>query len=106
MHVIGLCETFLNNDIKGMASLENYTAIHECRMHRQGSGTTLLVHDSVCHFKQIIPPFRCDFESVAAEILYGGEQILVAEVYRPPNSDNQKFNEGLMELLTITDKYK
>ena len=61
IHAVGLCETFLSDvtktiatvetflsDVtKTIATVENYKVIHQCRKNRAGGGTSILLHDSV-----------------------------------------------------------
>ena len=53
VHVIGLCETFLNNVNINLSYIENYTAVHRIRKDKTGGGITLLIHDSVKLVKTI-----------------------------------------------------
>ena len=47
MHVIGLCETFLNDVNSTMVVIENYQCIHKFRKNKLGGVVSLFVHDNV-----------------------------------------------------------
>ena len=101
IHVIGLCETFLTPTSQDLADIENYSAIHKTRDGKLGGGTTLLIHDSVKLVRVLDTPFGSCFESTTAEVKFRNKSILVSEFYRPPNSDNNIFNEMLQQYLSI-----
>ena len=106
VHVVSLCETFLTSASAPLATLENYQTIHKVRPDHPGSGTSLLIHDSVHLVKEQDTPFTDNFESVAALVTFYGIELAVSEFYRPPNSDNHLFLENLEKLLAVLKCFK
>ena len=106
VHVIGLCETFLTDQSKGTAHIENYSAIHSCRSEKIGGGTTLLIHDSVRLVKDFPVAFTDNFESTSALVEYKGKQFFISEFYRPSNSNESCFMDSLGKILSLSKNYK
>ena len=105
IHVIGLCQTFLTPASKGLADIENYSAIHKTRVGKMGTGTTLLIHDLVKLVRVLDTPFGECLESTTVEVTFKKKTTLVSEFYRPPNSDSKHINEMLQQYLTIIKGY-
>ena len=106
VHVIALCETFLNGLNMTTAKLENYKELHRCRENRLGGGISIFVHDRVKLIRVIDSPFNDNFESLLIEVSLNGNMFMLSEIYRPPNSDDTRFSEGLDEILTLVEKCK
>ena len=81
-------------------------AIHRCRTDKTGGGTTILVHDSVRLERVLDVPFSDSFESTSIFVKYKANSISVSEVYRPLNSNDNLFLEGLQLLLGKTAESK
>ena len=106
VHVIALCETFLRQESKDLAKLENYVAIHKTRCEKMGGGVSLFVHDRVKLIREInTGPFNDSFESVSAVLTLYGHPFLVSEIYRPPNSSDSDFMSGLKGIVANGLKY-
>ena len=80
--------------------------VHNCRDKKLGGDTSILIHDSINICKALKSPFNENIESSCVEIKYKNLKILVSEVYRPPNSDDKIFLEGMQELVASSDKYQ
>ena len=98
VHVIGLCETFLNAQTHDLAEIDNYRSIHKFRTDRMGGGTSLLVHNSVRVDHLVNTPFVPGFESTSALLSYQSNQIFCCEIYRPPNGDDHVFSSCMNSL--------
>ena len=59
----------------------------------------MLVHDSLRVNRKLQTPFNEIFESLCLDIMFKGTKLVVSEIYRLPNSDNNQFNDGLHSLL-------
>ena len=106
VHAIGLCETFLTDMSKSTIQIENYKLCHKCRSSKVGGGVSLLIHDTVTSCMLTDSLFEECFESIAGVMQISDENILVAEFYCPPNSDNASFLHHLSEFLCVVNKYK
>ena len=106
IHVVALCETFLNEVNVGLANLENYTSVHTFRKDRPGGGVSIFVHDSIVLLKKL-DGFRNDsIETIMIEAKHKNKQFVVTEVYRPPGTDNAKFKQSLAIIINKSAKYE
>ena len=87
VHVIGLCETFLNENSCSITKLDNYQCVNKYRDTKLGGGTTILIHNSVKFLHLLDSPFNENFESICVELLFQGRILSFAEFYRPPNTN-------------------
>ena len=106
IHVIGICESFLNKDSVQLAKLDNYQCIHKYRQERIGGGVSVLLHNSVKLVREIDTPFNDYFESLTVEIKYRNHHVLISEHYKPPNTKDSLFKENLLKTLDITKRFK
>ena len=106
VHAIALCETYLNINNYPLVELENYKPVHKYRSGYPGGGTSLFLHDSVRLSRVVNTPFDANFESVAAEVTFPEKSILVAEFYRPPNTDVAAFMDSLQSFYAVLKGHK
>ena len=104
IHVIALCETFLNRNTLSLIDIENYTGFHRIRDSGVGGGVSIYVHDSVKFIKQIDSPFTDCFESILLELNYYGKKIMLSEFYHIPNTDVQNFMHSFRQLADSVSK--
>ena len=120
MHIASnsdILETWLKDEIVKYYGQENYNLFASCRSMGAGGGTAIYIHS-----KHEAKPRR-DLESVAFETNFvqvklqaksGTSNVLVGEIYRPPNYSNNEFlsymervlenieNEKSSQLLLVT----
>ena len=101
IHIVALCETYLNNLNQMLANIENYKPVHSVRDNRMGGGTSIYVHDSIRLTKIHRTPFISAFESTMIEAKFKGKSFAVAEIYRPPGTDDTEFTESLQTVLDL-----
>lgn len=99
--VIALSETWLTEDTKDYFKLPNYNAVHHIRQNRPGGGVSLFIHgnyeykprDDIC-----LKSDMTEVEAVFVELsgAYGGRNIIVGAIYRPPDSSIKDFNDMLL----------
>ena len=87
LHVIGYCETFLNNDVDDRAiNIPNYTFERKDRTDKQGGGIVVYISENVSYIR------RYDIECTNIESIWiqlnksNKQQFLINIVYRPPRS--------------------
>ena len=106
IHVIGVCETFLNKNSVALARIDNNNCIHKYRPSRLGGGVSILVHNSVRVVRELSTPFNENMESLAVELKYRNHPFLFAEIYRPPNTNDAEFKTNLDSLHETCREYK
>ena len=104
VHIIALCETYLNPDNNSTAQLENYRSFHSFHQDRLGGGVTLFLHD---RFNKILDSaFTSHLESIMIECSLNGKIFVMTEIYRPPNTNDYLFFGNLKEIVAQLAKYK
>jgi len=104
--VIGLCETWLSENIKDLYGIPEYTSIHECRQDKRGGGVSLFKHRSAeFNVRTELSQFNEYIESTFIELngkSVGQERnVIVGIIYRPPNTDIHIFNQYLISVLSL-----
>ena len=103
--LILLCETFLNDTNKNTVDIDGYTLREDHRQNMTQGGVAVYINNKL----QFVP--RPDlaifdegvFESYFIELTAEGRNIIVGEVYRIPNTNQQLFLERYQ---SIIDKIK
>ena len=98
--IIGLSETWLNENNDIVPGFSNYTQVHNYRTNRTGGGVSLLLSAYIRYHKfedlSIITEL---FESIFIEIETVSNNVIIGCIYRPPNSNLIRFNEEINILL-------
>ena len=94
-------ESWLNNDTAHLIQFPNYNAHHSLRRpSKKGGGISAFINDK---FKsEIIESCTVNLpfiESLFIKISHRNQNIMLASVYRPPNSDVKLFTERLMQMI-------
>jgi len=102
--VIGLSETWLNENNYLCHAIEGYSMECVNRKDRQGGGVAILVLDHLGYSKRLDLCQSTEYiECVFIEVFNGGinsrKNIIIGEIYRPPNTDIDLFNTNLMDIL-------
>ena len=109
--VMAFSETWLHDNITCLYPLENYRAIHSCRMTTSGGGVSLYILDHF-NFKER-KELSQYFENTSVEAVFveipsflplDGESIIIGCIYRPPESDLAIFNDALYHTLEMICK--
>ncbi len=103
--LILICETFLNDSNKNTVDINGYTLREDHRQNMTQGGVAVYINNKL----QFVP--RPDlsifdegvFESYFIELTAEGRNIIVGEVYRIPNTNQQLFLERYQ---SIVDKIK
>ena len=103
--IIGLSETWLNEQNKADAKIRYYNAIHSCRdTLSRGGGVSLYIHESM-DFKERsdLSVVNENIESCFVEIPKGtavmNYDVIAGVIYRPPGKSVDMFNEQLNSML-------
>lgn len=104
--VIGLCETWLKTTNCHLYGYSGYVTEHKCRENKRGGGVSLYIDSSIEYKRRhdLESVFdACDAEVVCVEIpgkQYNTKPIIVAEMYRPPNTSVNDFITCMDQLLS------
>ena len=107
--VIAVSETWLNNDHLDYFHMDDYDDIHTCRPNRGGGGVAFYVN-RLLQSKPLPLLSKCILncaEVICTEIIIpNGKNILVASVYRAPNTDLSMLNDHILNIFLINVKTK
>lgn len=106
--IIGISETWLKNNDSDFYNLNKYTLITCNRESRQGGGVALYIKDDLTY------KIRDDLglnednicQSLFTEVNIDNRKVIIGVIYRPPNSDMEKFNDYIDQTLTCISKSK
>jgi hypothetical protein len=107
-NIIGLSETWLNQTNEAYYDVPGYTSILKNRDKRKGGGVALLIKEHI-RFTQRDDLTRssdhieCLFVEIDKSIFKTEKDIIVGILYRPPDTDINKFIESLEELFSDID---
>lgn len=100
--VICISETWLKEDIIKYFDIEEYNLFASCRQESEGGGTAIYVHTKhdVMERKDFeSKEFETNFIQLKVATKLGVKSILVGEIYRPPNSNNNIFMSFMEKIL-------
>jgi len=103
--IICIAETWLKNDIIEYYNLDHYNMFASCRNTGEGGGVAVYIHDKY-DVKERTDLQSIDCETSFVELTFnlrsGSKNILVGEIYRPPNHSSKillDYMENLLEKL-------
>ena len=101
---ICICETFLTEVNCSLFDLEGYTKIEKHRQNRSGGGVALYVNNryQYKHRHDLSTFEEGVMESVFIELTLGVENLVLGEIYRPPNSNESFFIEQYENIVKTT----
>ena len=104
--VIGLSETWFTTSNVDCYKFVGYNIVNDTRINRPGGGASLLVNTNISYkVRGDLNRFSSLVECVVIEIekstfLYE-HNVIIGNVYRPPNTDIKPFTENVLEVLLI-----
>ena len=104
-----LCETFLNDKNSNLYNLPGYTVAEKHRVNAKGGGVAIFVKNKFQYkIREDLSIFDEGlFESVFIEASINNKNVVIGEIYRPPNSNINQFIERYSNLIMkITDEKK
>ena len=109
--VIGLSETWLDEDNCDLFNMNGYTFESVCRKERTGGGVAICVKEGISYVvrKDLClsdDMIECIFIEITNESIGINHNVVVAVIYRPPNTDMKIFNEKVIYLLDVLKKEK
>jgi exonuclease III len=109
--VIGVCETWLSQNNSDLFKLDKYNHVHRPRGQR-GGGVSLYIHESVTftvadNFCSYLDNFaESVFVEIDKSVFSSTANIIVGEIYKPPNVSLIDFNACIETLLVELSRKK
>lgn len=107
--VIGVTETWLNNENKELCNIDGYDFISKQRKAKDGGDVGVYVTEYLQYkVREDLSYYIEDiYESIFIELQQEEKHIIIGVIYRPPNNNNKEFEEYLDKTLTrITQENK
>ena len=106
---LGLTETWLTNDKQEFYDFPGYSCINRFRKDRKGGGVTLQVREGLPYIRRSdLEHFDSELESIFIEvdktILNTMSNVVIAVVYRMPDSSVDVFNERITDIMNVMQK--
>ena len=100
--IIAVTETWLNPDTSESIFIPDYSFNSVCRCSGRGGGVGLFIHYSIQFSSLTVPLDVTTFEHLFVKLRIHHNSIIIGVIYRPPNTNLQKFNEEFRLLLDQT----
>jgi exonuclease III len=102
---IGLSETWLTDAICDLYSCDGYNLVEKHRSIKKGGGVGILIKSGISYsVREDLSPFNEYIETIAIELyksIFGfSRNIVIAVLYRAPNTDTRVFLENIEELVS------
>ena len=109
LSIVGLCETFLQNNNCALYQFTGFNSIHKPRSDgRNGGGVSLLIKESLNYIQRTdLPSLLIQCESIFIELpatSQSRKSTVIGEIYRPPDGNKSAFIEGLETLLNKIER--
>ena len=104
--IIGLSETWLKDYNKEQYNIHGYNSVHNVRTQQKGGGVALLVDKNI-EYKLRTDICECltdvaeiVFIEISKNVFQTSKNLIIGELYKPPNTNINQFNTKLETLLT------
>ena len=110
--LIGISETWLNENNVDLYDLNGYVTIKGCRKERRGGGVSLYIRDEISFAtRNNLGYFDSEMESIFIEIdkdiFRTNSNIVIGLIYRMPDSSVDVFNKRISDILnTVCKEHK
>ena len=106
---IGLTETWLDENKQDLYDLPGYNCIHRYREGRRGGGVSLCMRNGISFTnRNDLEYFDSEMETIFIEIdstVFGTQSnVVVAVIYRMPDSSVDVFNERICDIMNVITK--
>ena len=106
--VIGLSETWFTELNLHHYGINSYNCEHKIRQERRGGGVSLFIDDNIDYkIRSDLDVLNDNVESIFIEIskdVYStNKDLIIGQIYRPPNTDMLYFNNFISELLNTVN---
>jgi exonuclease III len=103
--IIGFSETWLNDTNEMYYDIDGYTSVSKHRQNKSGGGVMLLIKNHIPYtVREDLSIFdekiECIFVEIEKHVFQTEKNILVGLLYRPPDTNVDKFNRIFSDLLS------
>ena len=100
--VIAITETWLKSCNENLYSIDGYSFVCNSRPRKKGGGVAIFVETAFDYIaRKDLDTMNTNLEGVFIEItVQNSAAVVVGCLYRPPNSDIDCFNSGLLDILS------
>ena len=107
--IIGLTETWLDENKHGLYDLDNYTSVNKFRNVKRGGGVSLYLDENITyHMRKDLEHFDSEMESIVVEIdkevFKTNSNVIIVLIYRIPNTSVEIFNDRIADILNTAEK--
>nr|XP_047127752.1 uncharacterized protein LOC124808609 [Hydra vulgaris] len=99
--IILISETWFKNDL--IINIRNYNCFYNNRTNKQGGGVAIFTKYDIIAYEVSVSPLYKEVEQIWCSIVLHKTKILVACIYRPPNSTDL-INNAINELIKTAKK--
>ena len=109
--IIGLTETWVNDNTYSLYDLEGYSSSFKYRTNRSGGGVSLFIKNGINFnvredLSVVSQHMECIFIEIEKSVFKTSKDVLVGVIYRPPDNSVNVFNELFTDLLMRIDVKK
>ena len=106
--VMAVSETWFDvNTNVNLYNIENYSLVHICRQDKIGGGVALYVKSGFDYIlRDDLSCITSNFEMIFIETTHYNKSVVVACIYRPPNTDVKDFNIKMNSILETLSREK
>ena len=90
--VLGITETWLNNDTVNLIDLPGYHHVSNHRTSKKGGGVSFLIRNDISY--SVLDELKLSNEYIECLFIETPKEV-IGVVYRPPNTNIQKFNDHI-----------
>ena len=105
--VLCLTESWLNSSTKDLIHMNNYNSVHSLRPFKRGGGVSIFINNNISY--KLIESCSLSLpyiESLFVILEYRGKRVIIATIYRPPNSNHDLFINKLNEIIYSCNKIR
>ena len=104
--ILGISETWFNEYNVNTAKIDGYNTEHAFRSQKSGGGVSLFIDKSIKYQRRNdLCIFNDNIESIFIEIdksqINTSRNVIVCELYRPPNTDLPSFTDYVNQILDV-----
>ena len=110
--IVGFCETFLRPDNCDLYPFTGYHVVHKPRSNGQrGGGVSLLINEALSFnerndLSSLLSHAESLFIEIPSKFMKSKKNVIVGEIYRPPNGNKASFVNEIENLLSSISNYE
>ena len=107
--IIGLTETWLDENKHGLYELDNYISVNKFRKEKRGGGVSLYLDENITYrIRDDLDYFDSELEMIVVEIdkdvFKTNSNVIMGLIYRIPNTPIEVFNDRIADILNTAER--